>query len=188
MRFKEFLEENSYKREDMSKLPPSTMDDIQRSIREGAKNVEEQWANALELVHKAYEVAEVQRPTPDMKDGWKQYEENLQLAVKELAKARGIDGDWRMSAHIFHERAPAPKVKSDEEVDTKFTITSDVDGLPLQCDVTADSVYDIVKPMMKFNITGHELEVKQRSDNHAVVYFCKNGERCGQKITIKKAS
>lgn len=189
MRFAEFLEENTYKREDMSKLPPATIDEIQRLIREGAKNTEEQWANALELVHKAYEIASVERPTPDMSDAWKQYEEMLQLAVKELAKARGIDGDWRMSAHIFHEAAQPKKAKKKEkkeEPEYQFTITSDIDDLPLHTTVSAESIDEIVRPMMRFNITGHELEIKQRSDNHAVVHFCKDGKRCGDKITIKR--
>lgn len=183
MRFKEFLQEKTYKREDMSKLSQPTIDEIQRHIREGAKNTEEKWSNALELVHKAYEVANVQRPTPDMGDAWKQYEEMLQLAVKELAKVRGIDGDWRMSAHIFHEAAQ-PKKK--EEPEYKYTITSDVEELPLHTTVSAESIDEIVRPMMKFNITGHEIEVKQRSQHHAVVYFCKDGKRCGDKITIKR--
>lgn len=186
MRFKEFLEENTYKREDMSKLSQQDIDELQRLVREGAKNIEEKWANALELVHKAYEVAQIQRPTPEMNDAWKQYEDLISLAVKELTKHRGIDGEWRMSAHIFHERAPAPKAKTD--VVTKYTITSDVDDLPLHATVTAESIDEIVTPMMRFNITGHEIEVKHRSPHHAVVYFCKNGKRCGDKITIKRVA
>ncbi len=185
MRFKEYIQEATYKREDMSKLPQPTLDEIKRLIREGAKNQEEQWANALELVHKAYEVANVERPSPDMNDAWKQYEEMLTLAVKELTKARGIDGDWRMSSHIFHEAAPAPKKKGAEQP-TQFTISSDIDGLPLHCTVTADTLDEIIRPMYRFNITGHEIEVKHRSDSHAVVHFCKDGKRCGDSITIKK--
>ena len=183
MRFKDFLQEATYKREDMSKLPQPTLDEIQRLIREGAKNQEEEWANALELVHKAYEIANVQRPSPDMTDAWKQYEEMISMGVKELTKHRGIDGEWRMSAHIFHEAAAQAKAG---EMPTQFTITSDIDDLPLHTTVTADSIDEIVRPMFRFNITGHDIELKHRSDNHAVVYFCKDGKRCGQKITIKK--
>jgi len=89
-------------------LPQSTMDKIKKLIRDGARpnkdtGQHEPWANALHLVHKAYEVAQVQRPTPDMKDLWKQYEENIQIAVNELSKERGIDGEWRMTAHELHK-------------------------------------------------------------------------------------
>lgn len=88
---------------DLSELPEDVVKEVQKNIRDGAKDQEQNWANALELVHKAYEVAGVQRPTPDMVSAWKQYEENLQYAVEQLAKFRGLGGDWRMSSVIFHE-------------------------------------------------------------------------------------
>jgi len=92
-------------REDNSldELPEDVMSEIQKNIRKGAKDVDQDWSNALHLVQKAYEVAGVQRPTPDMQSAWKQYETNIQYAVQQLSKARGMDGDWRMSAAIFHE-------------------------------------------------------------------------------------
>lgn len=101
---RELLEKTEYVDEDPSRLPQATVDHLKKLIREGCKPDKETgqyqpWANALQLVHKAYEVAHVQRPTPDMKELWKQYEEIIQFAVKELAKTRGIDGSWRMSAH-----------------------------------------------------------------------------------------
>lgn len=167
----------------MNKLPKPTMDEIEKLIRDGAKDQEQKWVNALELVHKAYEVAQVERPTPDMSNAWKQYEEMINLAVKQLAKHRGIEGDWRMSAHIFHEG-----VSSNTEQQTKFTISSEVDDLPLHTSVNANSIDEILNPILRFNITGYETEIKHRSPHHAVVYFCKNGERCGKKITIKRVN
>ena len=90
-------------------LPQGTMDKIKKLIRQGAQpNKEtgqfEPWANALHLVHKAYQVSGIQRPTPDMKDLWTQYEENIEIAVKELSKERGLDGGWRMSAADLHDK------------------------------------------------------------------------------------
>lgn len=90
-------------KDDLSKLPHETINEIEKLIRGGAKDKDQDWANALELVHKAYEVAQVQRPTPDMNDAWEQYEELLSYAVKELAKHRGLDGKWRMSSHVFDD-------------------------------------------------------------------------------------
>jgi hypothetical protein len=84
--------------EDMSELDPMTINEIEKKIREGAKDPEQKWANALELVHKAYAVLNIQRPTPEMGAGWKQYEALIEFAVKELSKTRGLDADWRMSA------------------------------------------------------------------------------------------
>lgn len=102
------VDDLSAKAQEGKALPQSTMDKIKKLIRDGARpNKEtgqfEPWGNALHLVHKAYEVAGVQRPTPDMPDLWKQYEENIQIAVKELSKERGIDGQWRMTAHDTHD-------------------------------------------------------------------------------------
>ena len=88
---------------DLSQLPNDVITAIKSNIRKGAEDLQQKWANALELVHKAYEVEGVQRPSPDMDGAWKQYEENLQYAVQQLAKNRGMDGDWRMSSSIFHE-------------------------------------------------------------------------------------
>ena len=70
--------------EDLSELPEDTLKDIQSNITKGAKDTTQKWANALELVHKAYSVSKVQRPSPAMKGGWKQYEENIQFAVLKL--------------------------------------------------------------------------------------------------------
>lgn len=89
--------------DDLDSISSDMMKDIQKNIKDGAKDQEQMWANALELVHKAYEVAGVERPSPDLKNAWKQYEENLQLAVAQLAKERGMDGDWRMSSAVFRE-------------------------------------------------------------------------------------
>lgn len=88
---------------DMSGIPLDKFKDIQKNIRDGANDIEQKWANALELLHRAYKVANVERPSPEMTEAWKQYEENLQYAVQMLSKARGMDADWRMSAAMFHE-------------------------------------------------------------------------------------
>lgn len=98
-------------KDDMSKLPDDKMKDIQKNIRDGASDLSQNWANALELTHTAYRASQVQRPTPDMSSGWSQYEENIQYAVQQLAKARGIDADWRMSASMFEAEAKKYKFK-----------------------------------------------------------------------------
>jgi hypothetical protein len=88
---------------DLSRLPKDVLTAIKSNIRKGAEDLQQKWANALELVHKAYEVEGVQRPTPDMDAAWKQYEENLQYAVQQLASNRGMEDDWRMSSAMFRE-------------------------------------------------------------------------------------
>lgn len=99
----------------ISLLPNDVMVSIRSNIRKGAEDLQQNWANALELVHKAYEVEGVQRPDPSLKDAWKQYEENLQYAVQQLSTNRGSDGDWRMSASMFRE-ALVPKQQFNVEI------------------------------------------------------------------------
>lgn len=84
-------------------LPEAVVGEIKSNIRKGAKDLEQAWSNALELTHKAYEVSEVVRPSPDQSDQWKQYESLIQFAVKQLAATRGMKGDWRMSAAGLHD-------------------------------------------------------------------------------------
>lgn len=89
---------------DLSLLPNDVVVALKKRIRQGAEDQQQRWANALELVHKAYSVEGVVRPDPGMAKAWKQYEEMLQYAVQQLAKNRGMDGDWRMSSAMFHEQ------------------------------------------------------------------------------------
>lgn len=69
-----------------------------------AKDPQYQFANALELVHQSYQqqpwerqkvIGDLVRPSPPDRAAWKQYEKFIQLAVKLLAKYRGVNGLWR---------------------------------------------------------------------------------------------
>lgn len=113
----------------LSLLPNDVMVSLRKNIRKGAEDLEQNWSNALELVHKAYEVEGVQRPDPSMKDAWKQYEENIAYAVQQLSVNRGSDGDWRMSAAMFREAENSHKFKvtiNDEEYLTEGRDVFDV--------------------------------------------------------------
>jgi len=97
------LSEANNKKKDLTILPDDVIKELKKNIKDGAADLEQKWANALELVQKAYSVAGVERPEPS--DGaWKQYEEMLQIAVEELADARkDFDSSWRMSSTVFRE-------------------------------------------------------------------------------------
>jgi len=98
------LSEADARKGDLSVLPDDTFKELKKNIRDGAEDLEQNWSNALELVHQAYKIASVERPTPAEKGGWTQYEELLQIGVEELAKARkGGDSSWRMSSTVFRE-------------------------------------------------------------------------------------
>lgn len=163
---------------DLSHLPEDAMKDIQKNIREGAKDLDQLWANALELVHKAYEVAAVQRPSPDMRDGWKQYEENLQYAVQQLAKHRGMDGDWRMSSSVFREAMEPRK--------PKFRVEVVGDKFGESHSVAAKSIDEVIASIKASNTDLYDLDVKQNDPKTASVSFSKWGIKKNYRINISQ--
>lgn len=90
----------------LSELPPATVEHLKRlitkasSLKRGSRDEDlpDHWSNALELVHWAYEKSNVERPQPFMRNAWKQYEDVISHAVKMLARFRGLNGAWRLSA------------------------------------------------------------------------------------------
>ena len=97
-------EAQNNKKKDLSALPEDVIKELKKLIKDGAQDLEKKWANALELVHQAYKVAGVERPSPAERSAWEEYEEMLVIGVEELAKARkDTDSDWRMSSEVFRE-------------------------------------------------------------------------------------
>ncbi len=86
---------------DLSALPDEMVKQIKKLIKSGAEDLQQDWANALALVHSAYDQTGTEYPNPDMKSAWKQYEENISYSVEQLAKYRGLTGNWRMSSSVF---------------------------------------------------------------------------------------
>lgn len=161
---------------DMDALPEDAMSEIQKNIRNGAKDTEQLWANALELVHKAYEVSGIQRPTPDMKGAWKQYEQNLQYAVEQLAKSRGIKGDWRMSAAVFHEALQKMQV-------FKVYLTSP--GFSTSYKTQARSMSELLDYIEKHEKGDYEMKVIPKDDGTTSIRFSRYGVRVKYFIDIE---
>ena len=163
--------------EDLNALPEDTFNDIQKRIKDGAKDLDQVWANALELVHKAYEVEGVQRPTPDLKDAWEQYEENIAYAVEMLGKYKGMDGDWRMSSSIFRE-AMEPR--------TSFRVfaSSGMSGHAMS--VNAKSLDEVIEAISKKNAGSHDIDVKRHSDHSATLLFSKYGIKRNYRLKIER--
>ncbi len=89
-------------------VPYKQMTQIKKLIKKGAMDEDHNWANALDLVHQAYNVSDVQRPTPSMEDAWAQYEEAIELAVQQLQKAtdKGIrDDSWKSESSKLEQEA-----------------------------------------------------------------------------------
>lgn len=163
---------------DLNELPPDVMSEIQGNIRKGAQDTEQNWSNALHLVQKAYEVSSIQRPNPSMKGAWKQYEQNIQYAVEQLAKSRGMDGDWRMSSAIFHE-AMAKQLT--------FRVSSEGSKSKDTFNVNAKSLDDIVTAIQDKNTDMYDIEIKKANDGlSAVLLFSKYGIKKNYRLKIQQ--
>lgn len=168
------------KKNDLSRLSPDVINDIQKNIRDGAENLEQKWANALELVHKAYDVAGVQRPTPDMEEAWKQYEENIQYAVEQLKKARGMDGDWRMSSAMFHEALNEAQQKQQ-----LYRVTIK-DGKGKDTYRThAPSIDHVIEAIKDKDTKLHDVHVQRPDDDIAIVRFSKFNVKSNTVVRIE---
>lgn len=166
--------------DDPEMLPPDVVSELQKNIRDGAKDIQQKWANALELIHKAYEVAGVQRPTPDMRKAWKQYEENTLYAVQQLAKYRGMDGDWRMSSAVFYEavnEALGPKKK-------KFRVSYFGEESGDGQTVEADNIDQVIKMLQKHE--DYDAKVSKISDNEARLSFSRWGIKKNGHVEIRR--
>lgn len=139
-----------YSKDMTDAVPPDLMKEIQKNIRDGASNTKLQWANALELAHKAYKVANVQKPYPSMKNAWKQYEENIQFAVQQLALTRGMDADWRMSSSMFMEA----------ENQKQFTVTVFNGTQKQSYQVESDDVEKVTDKLVTETFSAYDVEQK----------------------------
>lgn len=161
--------------DDRDALPEDVMQEIQKNVRNGAKDVDQLWSNALELVHKAYEVAGIQRPTPDMKSGWKQYEENLQYAVGQLSKFRGVKGDWRMSSAVFHETLQRMM---------KFNVTITSPQFSTSYVAEAKSLTEMIEYIKKHDQENFEVEVNEKNEGGVHLRFFRYGIRIKYRVDI----
>jgi len=166
---------------DITVLPDQVIGEIKKLINKGASDPEQQWANALELVHKAYQVANVRRPAPNQKGAWKQYEELIQVGVRALYKNRGIDGKWRMTTTTVRE-AEEPLGNIGKR---RFFV--DIPGAGAT-EVESKSIDDIIEKMSnKLRRHGAKVRIEERAKKHAVLsVWVKDVKR--ENLTIKEIS
>lgn len=165
---------------DLSSLPDIALSEIKNNIRAGAKDLTQQWKNALELVHKAYQVANMRRPTPDQKGAWKQYEDMIKYGVQQLTATRGLDGEWRMTNVLVREAADGGRL-------AKRRFFAEVPG-SAATEVEGDSLDDIIdKFVNKFRRHGTKVRVDERNKLGAVLSIWK-GDQQVEKMVIKELS
>ena len=76
-------------------FPQDTISALKREINTGAKDLDKEWGNALELVDHAFRELDVPKPKPLNKERWEQYNGLIAIAVKDLYEARGLSAPWR---------------------------------------------------------------------------------------------
>lgn len=170
------------KTNDLTRLPQDLFKEVQKNIRKGAEDLQQKWANALELVHKAYEVAAVQRPSPDMKEAWEQYEENIAYAVKQLSDARGMEDDWRMSSAMFHEAFEHNNMQ-------KWRVTFGGNSHVVESNDIGRVIDDVVSKVneMLLQAEGTDLEHDiEDTENGIQIRFSKWGIKKNERIVIEK--
>jgi hypothetical protein len=167
-------------KDDLSIVPEDAIKDIKKNIRDGAADLEQDWANAMELTHKAYSVAGVERPTPSERSAWTQYEEMLQLAVNELADARKLSKDksWRMSSTVFKE-AMEPRIK--------VRIVELGDGKGKGWTTEAKNLDEIIEMVRKqAGERGYDMDVSDGDDGKKVCTFSEYGIKRNYRVTLQR--
>jgi len=168
------------KKNDLSVVPEDAIKDIKKNIKDGASDLEQDWANAMELTHKAYSVAGVERPTPSERSAWTQYEEMLLLAVNELADARKLSKDksWRMSSTVFKE-AMEPRIK------VRIVELGDKKGKSWT--TQAKNMEEIIDMVQKqAGKRGFDMEVNDGDDGKKVCTFAEFGIKRNYRVTLQR--
>lgn len=168
---------------DDTRLPASVVGEIASLIKKGAKDLQQAWKNAFELVHTAYHVANVRRPIPSEKGAWAQYEELLGVGVKALADTRGITANWRSSKPAFAEsvtndldRALNEAVHNKQRKHRIFVRAQQIgfdDGVD-EYEVNANSLDEVIHPIIhQARRNGKHVRVEPISRNqiNLIVYI-----------------
>lgn len=168
--FKDFLLSEA-KNDDITTIPDKVVGEIKKLIRTGANDLEQDWANALELTNTAYHVARVRLPRPDQKGGWKQYLDMISYSVKQLANTRGIDGKWRVAGSMVREaieqdfgaEAPIGKHRIFVSIPGESAIELHVDSL--------DDAIDMIISRIRVGkeVRGTKVRVEERSKERAIL-------------------
>lgn len=77
-------------------LPELIFKKVERKIRDGAKDYDQEWDHPVDLVDWAFQELELQKPMAS-DERWEQYSDLVKDAVKELHKARGDNPMWRVN-------------------------------------------------------------------------------------------
>ena len=169
-------------KDDLSKLPEDIIKDLKKLIRDGAADLDLDWANALELVKKAYSVQGVERPSPNERTAWDQYTELLKYGVEQLADARkDTNNSWRMSSTVFRE------FKESMEKTCKFRVYEVSDKAGKGWTVEAknmESILDMVRKQA--GGAGFDMNVEEHDPSYCTCKFSYQGIQRPYKVSIQR--
>ena len=167
---------------DYSAYPDSVIAEIKKNIGKGAKDLAQNWKDALELVNKAFQVANVRRPTPNDKAAWKQYEALIQHGVRELAKTRGLSGNWRTSTMLVREDAPAAEQHIGKR---RFFVEIPGESAVEAEGANMDEIIDQIANKMRRH--GAKVRVEERTKTYAVLSVWVNDIK-RDRVIVKEVS
>lgn len=172
--------------EDFSALSNATVAKLEKLIRKGAADIEQQWANALELVHKAYQVANINIPTPDKKAAWQQYENLISYAVKQLYNTRGINGKWRVTTPAVNDVLVSENVDLEDSINKRksyFFVEIPKKG---NAEIKASNLDEIINFIInKLKTLNVIVDIEEKTENVAILSVLVDNKR-QDKIIIKK--
>lgn len=169
-------------------LPEQIVAEIKKNISAGAKDLAQQWKNALELTHKAYQVANVHLPQPDHKAAWKQYEEMIRFAVSKLAATRGLDGSWRTSNMLVREDEQLAEAQSENHIGSKRFFVEIPGERAVEADgKDMDEIIDQITNKIRNSrhVKGTKVRVEERTKTHCVLTVWVNDIK-RERIIIKQ--
>lgn len=169
-------------------LPEQIVGEIRKNISAGAKDLAQNWKNALELTHKAYQVSNVHLPQPDQKSAWKQYEEMIRFAVQKLAASRGLNGSWRTSGVLVREDSQLDEAETGGHIGTKRFFVEIPGEKAIEADArNMDEVIDAISNKIRNSrhVKGTKVRVEERTKTHCVLTVWVN-EIKRERIIIKQ--
>ena len=167
-------------KDDLSIVPEDALKDIKKNIKDGAADLEQDWANAMELTQKAYSVAGVERPSPSERSAWKQYEEMLMLAVNELADAHKLSKDksWRMSSTVFKEAM---------ETRIKIRVVELGGAKGKGWTTEAKNMEEIIEMVRKqAGVKGYDMDVQDDEDGSKLCTFSEYGIKRNYSVRLRR--
>lgn len=162
--------------EKITSLPQTVISELKKLIGQGARDIAQDWEDALELVNTAYHISNIRRPNPDQRGAWKQYEELLKFGVHSLADSRGPSNKWRSSDVMYAESKQNEffDLLNEEAGAHRFFVK--IAGA-MDVELDAKDLSEVIRELTnKIQRHGARVEVIHRTQEGAVLHVLRNGE------------